>query len=128
MTLFLRHSTPHAIRFANGEGVVSALSENGARGADLLSGYRPAAAGPGTLSLGVEELFGIHLAALAEILPVPEVVLRPWEATDLRHTDSHFRARCGRDVMYPAEGGRESPSCDHSNPVPPLVAPFPDLH
>lgn len=71
VALFFTHAAPDAIGLANPEGVITALSEDGAAQADLLGGLDSAFSRSSSLPLGVKKEVGVFGAATSVVLPFP---------------------------------------------------------
>src|SRR5690606_33311722 len=94
LALVLGEAAPHAVGLAHLEGVLAALLDDGALGTDRLGGFVASPAGATALTLGVEEEVRVGLAALALVLPLPEIHDRSGKPRELCHVRAPFQAGC----------------------------------
>lgn len=78
MTLLFAHTAPDAIGFANPQGMISAIGEDGTGKADFLCCLDSSFSRPATFTLGVKKEVGVFGAATSVVLPLPMPRLWAW--------------------------------------------------
>ena len=85
LALFLRHATPDPVGLPDGEGVDSALRDDGAAGADGLGRSVTRLTRGAALTFWVKERRGVGISAGAVKLPFPNIGDGPGETGDVGH-------------------------------------------